>query len=230
MILCPSGRWRRLRILDFWGSVKYLHHRSYWATPGQSEPLCRDFPTSPGLPTPTEKRRLRRRRAAKDRSQVVPSRVVLEDPTLVVPSLVVLEDPTPVVCKVWWVLEDLTLVVSEIATELPNFTAAAVIKKAVFAFNLWAVLRAWAVLESTPVREHSESTPKSAPIQESSESTPEPAPVREHLEFTPESAPVWEQSESTLESAPVLEPSESTQEPAPVQESSESTPESAPVQ
>ncbi len=67
---------------------------------------------------------------------MVPTLVVPEDPTLVVPSLVVLEDPT--------------LVVSEVATEPPNFTAAAIIKKAVFAFGIWAVLRAWEQSEFTP--------------------------------------------------------------------------------
>ncbi len=86
-----------LRILDFWGFVKYLHHRSSWATPGQSEPIRRDFPTSPGLPTPTGKRRLRRRRAAKFLS-VVSSSVVREDLTPVVsessPELTPVQKPS----------------------------------------------------------------------------------------------------------------------------------------
>ncbi len=60
----PLPQWEieGLRILDFWGFVRYLHHRSQWATPDHSEPLRRDFPTSPGPLTPTEKRRLRRKR------------------------------------------------------------------------------------------------------------------------------------------------------------------------
>ncbi len=86
---------------------------------------------------------------------MVPNLVVPEDPTSVVPSPVVLEDPT--------------LVVSEVATVPTNLTAAAIIKKAVFAFNLWAVLHAWAA---------SEFTQESVPVQESSEST-EPTPVQE---------------------------------------------------
>ncbi len=86
-----------LRILDFWGFVKYLHHQSSWATPGQSEPIRRDFPTSPGLPTPTGKRRLRRRRAAKF-LPVVSSSVVQEDLTPVVseftPELASIQEPS----------------------------------------------------------------------------------------------------------------------------------------
>ncbi len=86
-----------LRILDFWGFVKYFHHRSSWATPGQSEPIRRDFPTSPGLPTPTGKRRLRRRRAAKF-LPVVSSSVVREDLTPVVsestPELALVQEPS----------------------------------------------------------------------------------------------------------------------------------------
>ncbi len=45
----PQWEMEGLRILDFWGFVRYLHHRSQWATPDHSEPLRRDFPTSPGL-------------------------------------------------------------------------------------------------------------------------------------------------------------------------------------
>ncbi len=86
-----------LRILDFWGFVKYLHHRSSWATPGQSEPIRRDFPTSPGLPTPSGKRRLRRRRAAKF-LPVVSSLVVREDLTPVAsestPELAPVQEPS----------------------------------------------------------------------------------------------------------------------------------------
>ncbi len=62
------------------------------------------------------------------------------------------------------------------ATKSPDFTAATMIKKAVFAFHLMAVLCVWAA---------SESTPESAPVRESSESTPESAPVRESSESTP---------------------------------------------
>ncbi len=58
----PQWEMEGLRILDFWGFVRYLHHRSQWATPDHSEPLRRDFPTSPGPLTPTEKRRMRRKR------------------------------------------------------------------------------------------------------------------------------------------------------------------------
>ncbi len=61
------------------------------------------------------------------------------------------------------VLEDLTPEVSEVPIELPDFSSAAIIKKAAFAFHLWAVLHTWAASESTqestPVREPSESTP-----------------------------------------------------------------------
>ncbi len=119
--------------------------------------------------------------------------VVLEDPTPLVLSLVVLEDP-------------------EVATEPPNFTAAAIIKKAVFAFGLWAILHTW---------EHSESTPEPAPAREHSESTPEPAPTQEHSVSAYESTPVQEPSESTPEPAPVWESSEPTHEPAPVRKPSE---------
>ncbi len=147
----------------------------------------------------------------------------LEDPTLVV-----LEDPTLVVSNSV-VLEDLNLVASEATTELPNFTAAIKIKKAVFAFHPLAVLHA---------RAASESPPEPAPVREPSQSTHEPAPVREHSEPTQElasvrepseSTPVREHSESTPEAAPVQAPSESTPEPDPVREPSESTPESTPV-
>ncbi len=58
----PQWEMEGLRILDFCGFVRYLHHRSQWATPDHSEPVRRDFPTSPGPLTPTEKRRLRRKR------------------------------------------------------------------------------------------------------------------------------------------------------------------------
>ncbi len=74
--------------------------------------------------------------------------------------------------------DDPTLVVSEVTTEPPNFTAAVIVKKAIFAFGLWTVLRAW---------EHSESTPEPAPVQEPSAFTPELVPVQES---TPEPAPV----------------------------------------
>ncbi|XP_016379101.1 26S proteasome non-ATPase regulatory subunit 14-like [Sinocyclocheilus rhinocerous] len=50
-----------LEILDFWGFVKYLHGRSQWEIPGQSEPFHRDFPTTSTLQTPTKRRRARRR-------------------------------------------------------------------------------------------------------------------------------------------------------------------------
>ncbi|XP_048059721.1 uncharacterized protein LOC125276261 [Megalobrama amblycephala] len=58
-----------LQILDFWGFVKYLHHRSKWATPGQPEPYRRDFPSlsqDPGLQNPTGRHRVRRKRKAKE--------------------------------------------------------------------------------------------------------------------------------------------------------------------
>ncbi len=58
----PQWEMEGLRILDFWGFVRYLHHRSQWATPDHPEPLRRDFSTSPGPLTPTEKRRMRRKR------------------------------------------------------------------------------------------------------------------------------------------------------------------------
>ncbi len=58
----PQWEMEGLRILDFGGFVRYLHHRSQWATPDHSEPFRRDFPTSPDPLTPTEKRRLRRKR------------------------------------------------------------------------------------------------------------------------------------------------------------------------
>ncbi len=102
----PRSHWEMegLGLLDFWGFARYLHWRSQWATPGQPETFRRDFPTSPGLPTPMEKQRTRRRRAAKtppvvleDPTPVVPSPAVLEDPTPLVPSPVVLKDPTPLV-------------------------------------------------------------------------------------------------------------------------------------
>ncbi len=48
----PQWEMEGLRILNFWGFVRYLHHRSQWATPDNSEPFRRDFPTSPGPLTP----------------------------------------------------------------------------------------------------------------------------------------------------------------------------------
>ncbi len=100
-------------------------------------------------------------------------------------------------------LEDPTPVVSEVTTKLPNFTAAAIIKKAVFAFHLIDVLGAWANLESSPepssVQESSESTPERDPVREPSDSTPEPSPVYESApeltqvyEFIPELTPIYE--------------------------------------
>ncbi|XP_016149321.1 uncharacterized protein [Sinocyclocheilus grahami] len=72
-----------------------------------------------------------------------PSPMVLEDSIPVVLSPVVLEDLTLVVLSL------VVLVVSEVATEQPNFTAAAIKKKAIFTFGLWAVLRGWEPSEST---------------------------------------------------------------------------------
>ncbi|XP_016335405.1 uncharacterized protein LOC107683868, partial [Sinocyclocheilus anshuiensis] len=59
----PLPQWEveGLEILDFWGFVRYLQGRSQWAIPGQSEPFCRDFPTTSILQTPTKRRRVRRR-------------------------------------------------------------------------------------------------------------------------------------------------------------------------
>ncbi len=131
-----------------------------------------------------------------DPAPVVPSQVVLEDLTPLVPSKVVLEDPTPVV--------------SEVTTELPDFTAAT-IKKAIFAFYLMAVLHAWVA---------SESTPGPASVREPSKPTHEPTPAQEPSESTQEPAPVWEPSESSHEPAPVQVHSESTPEPALVWEPS----------
>ncbi len=117
-----------------------------------------------------------------DPTPVVPSPVVLEDPTPVVPSPVDLEDPTPMIPSPV-VLQDPNPVVSDVVTEAPDFTAAAIIKKAVFAFHLMAVLHAWTASGSTqepaPVREPPGSTPKPALFWETSESTQEPAPVYE---------------------------------------------------
>ncbi len=241
----PLWEMEGLRSLDFWEFIDYLCYRnlamSCWSEsiavpPEMPDPAPVD--DEPSLPL-SHKRRSRRRRAAKsalvvsspvvleDLTLVVSSPVVLEDLTLVVSSPVVLEDPTLVISSPV-VREDLTLVVSVVTTEPPNFTAAAaIVKKAVFAFGLWTFLRGW---------EHSEFTPEPAPVREPSESTPEPAPVREPSGSTPEPAPVQEPSESTPELAPVQEPSESIPELIPVQESSEPTqvyefpPELVPVQ
>ncbi len=46
----PQWEMEGLRILDFWGFVRYLHHQSQWATPDHSEPFRRDFPTWPSDP------------------------------------------------------------------------------------------------------------------------------------------------------------------------------------
>ncbi|RXN04735.1 hypothetical protein ROHU_037027 [Labeo rohita] len=157
--------------------------------------------------------------------------VVLEDMTLGISSLVVLGDsvglkssgprghdagglksggpggPNSGGISSLVVLEDLTPVVSEVITELPKF-AAAVIKKTVFAINLYAVLWAWAALEFTPqstVHSSPESTPEPAPDHEFLQSTPEPTPVHEFSESTPEPALVQEHSEPAPESTPVQE-------------------------
>ncbi len=122
--------------------------------------------------------------------------MVLEDLTLVVPSPVVLEDHTPVVPSPV-VLEDLNQGVSEVPIELPNFTAAAIIKKAAFAFHLWAVLHAWAACEYTQ---------ELAPVQEPSETNSEPATAQVPSKSTQESTPVWEPSEFTPEPAPESTP------------------------
>ncbi|KAL1280028.1 hypothetical protein QQF64_014628 [Cirrhinus molitorella] len=105
-----------LEILNFWGFVRYLGRRSRWVKPGQAKPFCRNFPTSPGIPS--EKRRAVKSTPVvlssvvlEDLTLVVSAPVVPEDPTLVVSALVVPEDLTPVVSALV-VLEDLTLVVS----------------------------------------------------------------------------------------------------------------------
>ncbi len=58
----PQWEMEGLGIMDFWCFVKYLQVRVQWMVPDQSKPLCRDFPTASALPTPTERRRARRRK------------------------------------------------------------------------------------------------------------------------------------------------------------------------
>ncbi len=76
----PLPQWEivGLRILDFGGFVRYLHHRSQWATLDNSEPFRRDFPTSIGPLTPTEKRRLRRKRITNTTPEPAPVQELTE--------------------------------------------------------------------------------------------------------------------------------------------------------
>ncbi|KTG40795.1 hypothetical protein cypCar_00008117 [Cyprinus carpio] len=144
----------RVKLVRFDGSLGYLHNGLY-KDPGLPNiirylQLCKEVKvnyhhqsppagTVPSIPPsssqakdhsiiPMLKRQSRRRRAAKS-TPVVPKSAP------VVPGLLVLEVLTPVV------LEDLTPVVPKVATEPPDFAAAA-IKKAVFAFHLMAILQA----------------------------------------------------------------------------------------
>ncbi len=114
----PRSRKRRKRRIS-----SNLH------APVVPSPMVLEDPT-PVVPSPV---------VLEDLTLIAPSPVDLEDPTSVVPSLVVLDELTPVIPSPG-VLEDPTPVVSD--AEPPDFTAAAIIKKAVFAFHLMAVLHA----------------------------------------------------------------------------------------
>lgn len=69
----PQWEMEQLRGIDFWTFSKYLHHRKDWQILTPPESACRDDATFPPkqsqiqdpLPSPTLKRRLRRKRAVK---------------------------------------------------------------------------------------------------------------------------------------------------------------------
>ncbi len=149
----PQWEMEGLRILDFWGFVRYLHHRSQWATPDHSEPLRRDFPTSPGPLTPTEKRRMRRKRntnSTLSAPEPTPFRE-LEESTPEPAPFRELEESTPEPAP-FRELEESTPEPAPFR-ELEESTP-----------------------EPAPFRELEESAPEPAPFRELEESAPEPAP------------------------------------------------------
>ncbi len=92
----PLPQWVKegLRILGVWGFVRYLHHQSQWTTPDHSEPFLKDFPTSPGPLTPTEKRRLRRKRTTNS-TLAAPVRESAPEPAPVVEPAESAPEPAP---------------------------------------------------------------------------------------------------------------------------------------
>uniref|UniRef100_A0A671NDI0 Uncharacterized protein n=1 Tax=Sinocyclocheilus anshuiensis TaxID=1608454 RepID=A0A671NDI0_9TELE len=201
----PVPQWEQegLEILFFWGFVKYLHGRSQWAIPGQSEPFRRDFPNTSTLQTLT-KWRSERRRTVEPTPEPAPVR---EESTPEPAPVRELTETTPEPAPV----RELTECTPEPAPvrELTGSTP-----------------------EPALVRELTGSTPEPAPVRELTGSTPEPAPVREPTGSTPEPAPVQEPTELIKELTPIGVNGHVTltgTEPAPVQELSELIKEITPV-
>ncbi len=141
----PQWEMEGLGIMDFWGFVKYLQVRVQCMVPDQSEPLCRDFSTASALPTPTERWRVRRRKA-ESTPEPTPDRELTESTPEPTPDRELTEstpEPTPD---------------RELTESTPE--PAPVWEPTEFA------------PEPTPVREPTESTPE---LSAGQEAVPEPA-------------------------------------------------------
>ncbi len=169
----PQWEMEGLRILDFWGFVRYLHHQ--WATPDHSEPF-QGFSHQPWPSDPTEKRRLRRKRNTNSTQEPAPFQELTESTPEPAPFQELTES-TPVPAP----FQELTESTPKPAP-FQELTESAP--------------------EPAPVQELTESTPEPAPFQELEESAPEPAPFQKLEESAPEPAPFQELEESAPEPAP----------------------------
>ncbi len=248
----PQWEMEQLRILDFWNFSNYVHHRKDWQILSPPESTCTDQPTVTPSPNqdhvppipPTLKRRLRRKRAARNavaitvsaESTAVTAEVgkstplfpeLVENATVTpesVESLPVIPKPAnPEAFKSAPVLLELV----ESTVVIPESVKSSL----AFPESVESAPEPAPVREPTepaPVREPTESVPEAASVREPTESVPEAAPVREPIESAPVAAPVREPTEfapEPTEFLPVREPTE----PAPVREPTESAPEPAPV-